>query len=792
MSTSQETIDKNTDTEAGLKARAISLRKIYDRIAAWVVTAGGMAIIGSIIAILVFIGGVTLPLWKSASYDLVSAFNVEPQSTENPKVISVGTDEHREYAFVVFDNGKMEFVSLKDGTVVKETFLTNTAPLVITSSYVAGINRLFAFSTDNGLIYPVEVSYEVTYDIMDDRLADTVDDQELAEELGEAAQAGLPDDRITDLKRIITPDVEIKDPIVLREGSISRFAYKSDRTGDSVTVAALYDTGELILYSSVKETRLLGPFEVKENIADLTDDLGGRTLTDIQVDGSQRFMYASTTRGKILEWDIRNKENPVLRYVLDATGDRSVPVTALGFLIGDRSLIVGDGDGNVSIWFHVRDEAGIRNLTRIHDLPTMESAVNQFRHSSRDRGFLASDEKGNIALYYSTTQLKRLEIPGNDISNSALTFSPRTDGITVVDIDGNLRSWRISNPHPEATLKALFGKVWYEGYDEPAYVWQSTGGEDTFERKLGLTPLVYGSIKGAIYAMIFAIPLAIFAAICVSQFMHPTFRGYIKPVIEIMAALPSVVLGFLAGLWMAPRLEQYFPMFIILPIVVSILALGTLLLWKMLPKRITGRVKVGGELLLLFPAVMAACVIAYWLNFPTEYVLFGGDFKVWFYDVLGLQYDQRNALVVGFAMGFAVIPIIFTISEDALSSVPRELTAGSLALGANRWQTALKIVLPTASPGIFSAVMIGFGRAVGETMIVLMATGNTPIMDWSFFNGFRALSANIAVELPEASHGGTLYRVLFLSALLLFMLTFVINTVAEVIRLRLRKKYGQV
>jgi phosphate transport system permease protein len=172
-----------------------------------------------------------------------------------------------------------------------------------------------------------------------------------------------------------------------------------------------------------------------------------------------------------------------------------------------------------------------------------------------------------------------------------------------------------------------------------------------------------------------------------------------------------------------------------------------------------------------------------------ERLLFGADFKGWLNSATGLIYDQRNSLVVGLAMGFAVIPIIFTIAEDAFSSVPSNLTAASLALGASRWQTALRVVLPTASPGIFSAVMIGFGRAVGETMIVLMATGNTPTMDWSIFNGMRTLSANIAVEIPEAPGGGTLYRVLFLAALLLFGMTFVVNTLAEIVRQRLRERY---
>jgi phosphate transport system permease protein len=154
-------------------------------------------------------------------------------------------------------------------------------------------------------------------------------------------------------------------------------------------------------------------------------------------------------------------------------------------------------------------------------------------------------------------------------------------------------------------------------------------------------------------------------------------------------------------------------------------------------------------------------------------------------------YVQRNTLVVGFAMGFAVIPLIYTLAEDALNSVPEHLRAASLACGATPWQTALWVVLPTAISGVFSAVMIGMGRAVGETMIVVMAAGNTPIMDWNIFNGLRALSATIAVELPEAVKDGTLYRILFLAGLVLFVMTFVINTLAEVVRQRFRKRARQ-
>jgi phosphate transport system permease protein len=188
--------------------------------------------------------------------------------------------------------------------------------------------------------------------------------------------------------------------------------------------------------------------------------------------------------------------------------------------------------------------------------------------------------------------------------------------------------------------------------------------------------------------------------------------------------------------------------------------------------------------------VVAIGALAFGASQPVEAALFDGSLPHWLTQRLGIDYDQRNALVVGVAMGFAVIPIIFSIAEDAIFGVPRHLSNGSLALGATPWQTLVRVVLPTASPGIFSAVMIGLGRAVGETMIVLMATGNTPIMDLNLFEGMRTLAANIAVEMPESEVGSTHYRVLCLAALVLFTFTFVLNTAAEIVRQRLRERYS--
>jgi phosphate transport system permease protein len=263
-----------------------------------------------------------------------------------------------------------------------------------------------------------------------------------------------------------------------------------------------------------------------------------------------------------------------------------------------------------------------------------------------------------------------------------------------------------------------------------------------------------------------------------------------------------VVLGFLAALWLAPVIETRVPSILVMIVLVPATALGFGYGWSLLPIQIRRRIAPGHEFLVFFPLLVVVLWASWHLGPVVERFLFVvadpatgakvGDFRLWWPQVTGASFEQRNSLVVGFMMGFAVIPIIFTISEDALSNVPVSLVSGSLALGASRWQTAMRVIVPTASPGIFSALMIGLGRAVGETMIVVMATGNTPVMSWNIFSGMRTLSANIAVELPEAPHHGTLYRTLFLGAMLLFLTTFLENTVAEVMRQHLREKYKTV
>ncbi|GHE21195.1 ABC transporter permease subunit [Halomonas urumqiensis] len=304
-----------------------------------------------------------------------------------------------------------------------------------------------------------------------------------------------------------------------------------------------------------------------------------------------------------------------------------------------------------------------------------------------------------------------------------------------------------------------------------------------------LSPLIWGTLKAACFALLFAVPVALGAAMHSSVFMSRRLRSRIKPTLELMEALPGVVIGFVAGLVLAPYVERHLAGALSLLVVMPVCVLLAGALWSWLPPRMRRLLPLGWAGLWLVPWLALWVGVALFLSPWIETQLFNGDLRGWLDSRFGLDYSARNALIVGLAMGFAVIPGIYALAEDALSGVPGHLGEGAEALGATRWQTLWKVVLPAAGPGLFSAVMIGAGRAVGETMIVLMVSGNTALMSLSPLEGMRSLAASIAIELPEAAPGEIHYRLLFLAALLLFIFTFLVNTLAEVVRERLRGRY---
>lgn len=509
-------------------------------------------------------------------------------------------------------------------------------------------------------------------------------------------------------------------------------------------------------------------------------------ISSLYIGPRNQWIYVVGESGEIEIFGIGSFQRPSRLY-LGSLVQPGQQLTAVTPLLGRYSLMVATDDGKVIQYGIHRDATGTSlNAIRGFSLP---APVQRFVVEPRRKGFMAFDRDGNVHAMYPTSGRLLASFPANLPADAPVAISPRSNMLISAPTDSEISLLELHNEHPEISLSSLWGKVWYEGYDEPIYSWQSSSADNDFEPKFSLMPLAFGTLKAAFYALLFAVPIAIMGAIYTAYFMAPRMRSWVKPGIEIMAALPTVILGFIGGLWLAPivedNLSSVLSIFVLLPAGLFVLAL----LWSMLPDQLTRPFK-GWYGMLVVPLIIGTVYIAMATGPWFEETFFMGDSRAWFRTVLGLDYDQRNALIVGLIMGLAVIPTIFSISEDAVYAVPTHLVRGSLALGATEWQTLVKVVLLTASPGIFSAVMIGMGRAVGETMIVLMATGNTPLMEWNIFEGMRTFAANIAVELPESELDSTHYRILFLAALVLFAFTFVLNTVAEIVRQRLRARYG--
>jgi phosphate transport system permease protein len=494
-------------------------------------------------------------------------------------------------------------------------------------------------------------------------------------------------------------------------------------------------------------------------------------------------------QGRIHFYDIVNPAQARLVESVDV--GRGERVTAVEFLVGSVSIVVGTESGNLSQWFLVRenDNANDFTLTLIREFRNHGAAITAIAPEHTRKGFIVVDAAGQLGVHYGSSSRTLFLDEVSDNSLAHIAISQINGRVLWLDSEQQVSSASMWNEHPQLSWAAMWNKVWYEGREDPEYIWQSSSGSDEFESKFSLVPLTIGTLKAALYALLFATPLAIAGAIYTAYFMTPKQRGLVKPSIESMGALPTVILGFLAGLWLAPFVENNLPaifsFFLLMPVVLLVFAL----LWTNLPAGFRSKIPEGWEAAISVPVILTFGFICVQSSPWVEVWLFDGSMRQWFTDI-GINYDQRNALIVGIAMGFAVIPTIFSIAEDAVFTVPRHLTQGSLALGATRWQTVMGVVLPTASPGIFSAVMMGFGRAVGETMIVLMATGNSPVVNFNIFEGMRTLSANIAVELPETAVGSSHFRVLFLAALVLLALTFIVNTLAEIIRQRLRERYS--
>ncbi|MGJ8635774.1 MAG: ABC transporter permease subunit [Phycisphaerales bacterium] len=920
----KNTSDRHTSDEGSTRARASRRLHATDAAAEFVVTVGGFAVLAAVLGICVYLAWVVVPLFSAGSVEHGEVFEGSGEVVERPS--GVYLDPYGEAAILSDSNGARvlglleneELGSLEvDGDWgISESSARNGE--MIARGFADGTVRLG--------------SVEFTTELF-------AEGEQVSEGIGYSSV--LEDGRV----RRVVAEESFGEALTLKggEGGVVLVDYQIDPTGKTV-LAALRADGTVVV-SSVRTIRPLGGGAARTRLKQTSFELGGDedpVGVKVTADGDQVF---AVYRDGGMDRYAREKSGFVFRERVEMLGD-GLTVAVVEMVLGGQTVLIGDTDGGVQSW-HValdeRDQFGDgRFLVRSHKFGRSGVGVVDMTPSGRDRTVGVLYEDGVVELRHLTSEKTVIRIEtGFDLKfkvkesqQGVIAIGPKNDTVLVYGDGGSYGLWEYEEGYAEFSVKALFGRVVYEGLAGPEYVYQSSSGDDSSEVKLSVMPLIFGTLKATVFAMLFAIPVAVFAAMYSSEFLSKRVRKVVKPSVELMASLPSVVLGFVAAMVVAPYVADFLGPFLVGMFVLPLGVLFGAHVWQLVPLAARLRLRTGHHLALVSMVLLLSVGVAWvagpsvvrvgftpdafdrgvmsgrvvevsedrvpewaigtlhetrvqrklramelavvdgvvveldetapasthtpveadirrWLNgeygtatpgwvlacFPlaaigvwivqaftvrrridewltTKSALVVGGVVLLKFVVLSLAsfvlaygvaqgltmagvdprdsifgtFSPRNTLVVAVIMGFAVIPIIFTISEDALQAVPDSLRSASLGAGATKWQTAVRIVLPVAGSGIFSACMIGFGRAVGETMIVLMATGNTPEMSWNIFSGFRTLAANIAVELPEAPKDETHYRVLFLCGFVLFVMTFVINTSAEIVRQVVRKR----
>ena len=867
------------------KRKTNRIVRLADAAARVIISIGGIGTIVAVSTVFLFLLWVVWPLFLPAK--------VMPKGTvalAGAPPLHLAIDEHQVLGWALYGNGSLVSFRLDKAEQLATLPFAGEQPISAAAFGLGSDDVALGFA--DGTVRAGRIRFQTQF-LQRDELPAEIQSAALAQqwELTQLDQ-GILQRTPGGQFRLQQVAAELDAPIDLDESGsagVKRLDYVVPPNGP--VIAALTGDGILRLVSVRKRKNMLtGKETATLSRGTLSVEKAGRGLPDhLMLAGLGENVLLLWNDGHLARYETRGLAQITLVEEIDLLAEPDVSLTAATFLLGRNTLVTGDSTGRVRAWFRTLPEAlsqydnrsqegpppadkvldveaGRDRLVCAHDFRPLGVAVTSLTPSTRTRIVAIGLADGRVRLVHVTSQKQLGEVlleTGAPVTTMAL--APDDDGLAALAAE-RLEQWHIDARYPEVTLGTLFWPVWYEGYSRPMHLWQSSSGSQSYEPKFGLQPLIFGTLKATFYSMLFGAPLALLSAIFTSEFLDPRIKSKIKPTIELMASLPSVVLGFLAALVFAPFLAGYVPEVLSSLVTVPLAFLAGAHLWQLLPYQLSlrlARFRFLFILAMLPVGIFAAVMLGPWM----EAWLFAGDIKLWldgqrgtatggwmllflplfalgsmvlgrevntflrtrthrwsrlqsalfglakfvagvFLMLLGAwlcsaflgaigwdprgtyvgTYDQRNALLVGVGIGFAIIPLIYTIAEDALSSVPQHLRSASLGAGATPWQTTTRIVIPIAASGLFTALMIGLGRAVGETMIVLMAAGNVPVTEWNMFNGLRSLSANIAGELPEAPEGSTHYRTLFVAALCLFLITFAVNTVAELVRQRFRRR----
>lgn len=849
------------------------------------ITIGGIGtIIVVLLVVLVLLANV-LPLFRKSRIDLASEISLSKLSDEavsneaDGRYLAFGSDEYCELVWLVRPDQSLDIYCLATGELIQRSTAPSVAeggkPIRATVARIDDQQSSVLLGLEDGSIRIVLCTIDVSFASKSDL------DREFVQEID--AGDGLPVLRDQTIYRATSEGLIRKvsfagaqyiEPIPVHSSAIENldWVYKTDgslmassQKGAWASTAA----GELAMGQFERQGGGLGS-KPKQSVQMWQTKLDSQpAIQGLMLSGLWDSLQSVDATGCVSRWSpdgsgsLKRVENyKTLTAQLSA-------LSASEPLLGRSTLMLGNQRGELEAVALTTSESG-RELRTIHKVVCSDAAIRAIASSPTQRLVAVADKVGGLSVLHVTSERLVAKLDSVELkSDEQLRFSKSGRELLLCSHSG-IRRLELDSEYPEASLESFFKPLWYEGYEQPNYVWQSSTGSSEGEPKFSLIPLVFGTLKATFYSMLIAAPIAILAAIFGSEFLSATWRGRFKPLIELMASVPSVVLGFIGAMVLAPIMRDSLFWILFSVALTVFLFLLAAHLWILIPtERAIPLGKYRLPLMFLIPPL--AILISAWVSGPIERWIFGASMQAWLGDPqmsswpgwflllilpsvlvvlwlfsnplsssldwlserLGLQgralwltvlfclasvlvlflsgtiasllsglefdsrqgllgaYQERNALLVGGILGFAIIPLIYTLADDALQSVPQHLRSASLGCGATVWQTTIRVVVPTAMSGLFSALMIGFGRAIGETMVVLMAAGNTPLIDWNPFNGYRTLSATLATELPEAARGSTHYHTLFLAALLLFLFTLVANTLAEWVRMRFRKRAYQ-
>lgn len=848
-----------------------------DRIARAVITIGGIGtIIVVLLVVLVLLGNV-LPLFQKSSLNEGRSFglaDVEPAADVG--LLAFGMDEYSELIWLVRPDQSLDVFCLSNGVHLQRILPADSPssnPVRATVAKVDDQQTSVLLGLQDGTVRIVLLTIDVSF------ASKSTLEPELVASLESSSEPFVLQDqtiyRSTSeglIRKVRFQSAQYMDPISVHRDAVDNLDWIFKSEGSLMVSSqngawASSARGELAMG---RYERQLGGIGGKgKQKFEIWRSPGSGSIDGLMMSSLGDSFQSIDPSGRVSRWSPDQNQSLSLAESYKSLTAQLSSLSANEPLLGRSTWMLGSQSGEIEAVSLTTTDSG-RELRTIHRVACSNAAIRAIASSPTQRLVAVADKVGGLKVVHVTSERLIAQLDSQEFEpDEQLRFSKSGRELVVCSSKG-VRRIQLDSEFPEASVASFFQPLWYEGYPAPGYIWQSSTGSAQGEPKFSLVPLIFGTLKATFYSMLIAGPIAILAAIFGSEFLSRSWRGRFKPLIELMASVPSVVLGFIGAMVLAPIMRDSL-FWILLSVAMTIfLFLLAAHFWMLIPVSrsiplrhyrlplmflipplaiglaawISGTLErwifgttvqqwlsqpqlsswPGWFLLMILPSVMGVVWLfsgpmVPWLDWLSKQVglhgkvqwqlvlfllaslavvcLSGATAAVWtaleFDSRKGLlgAYQERNALLVGGIMGFAIIPLIYTLADDALQSVPQHLRSASLGCGATVWQTTIRVVVPTAMSGLFSALMIGFGRAIGETMVVLMAAGNTPLMDWNPFNGYRTLSATLATELPEAARGSTHYHTLFLAALLLFLFTLVANTLAEWVRMRFRKKAYQ-